>query len=101
MFGSQIKITNPSVAIRPSRNGLKDLKHIENQIKDLDIMPDFGYAEDNYILNRDDNDKTTTNKWQLLTGLLGNPKRFSRLMNFMKLQKLEAQMKNHETQELI
>ena len=52
-------------------------------------MPDFGYAEDNYLLNSGE-ETSSSSKWQLLTGLLGDPKRFSRLMNFMKLSKLEA-----------
>lgn len=32
-------------------------------------LPDFGYAEDNYIL---DHQGDVENKWKLLTGLLGD-----------------------------
>jgi len=30
---------------------LKDLIHIEKQIIGMSMMPDFGYQEDNYILD--------------------------------------------------
>jgi hypothetical protein len=40
-----------------------------------------------------------TNLWKTLTGLLGDTKRFSWLMNFINLKKLEVKIKNFEEQE--
>lgn len=44
-------------------------------------MPDFGYAEDNYLIERDSN----CSKWKTLSGLLGDPERFGWLMNYIML----------------
>ena len=49
--GQVIKIKNPKIKIPASSEGLKDLMHIEEQITGMSMMPDFGYQEDNYILN--------------------------------------------------
>ena len=57
-------------------------------------MPDFGYAEDNYILDNQGKDK-----WKMLTGLLGDSKRFAWLMNFLLLKRLENDVKDHQDQE--
>ena len=59
------------------------------------MLPDFGYGEDNYILGTGDQD----NKWKMLTGLLGDPKRFSWLMNFIQLTKLESELEKHKDAE--
>ena len=55
-------------------------------------MPDFGYAEDNYILSS----AHTCDKWKVLTGLLGDSKRFAWMMNLLLLNKLENNVKDHE-----
>ncbi len=52
--GQIIKIKNPKVEIRASAEGLRDLMHIEEQIIGMSTLPDFGYQEDNYILNEKD-----------------------------------------------
>ena len=52
-------------------------------------MPDFGYGEDNYIL-----DTNAKDKWKVITGLLGDTKRFAWLMNFIILNKLEIDIKD-------
>jgi hypothetical protein len=67
-FGDKIRIKNPQCKFGSSKNALKDLKHVEHQIKELSVLPDFGYAEDNYILPHHD----SQNKWRMLTGLLGD-----------------------------
>lgn len=43
-------IRKPTIKIGSSKNGLRDLKHIEEQILNMGIMPDFGYDQDNYVL---------------------------------------------------
>lgn len=79
--GEVIAIKGKNVRVGTSYDALTELKHVEEQILDMSVLPDFGYAEDNYILSRGEN----TNKWQLLTELLDNPEKFSWLMNHIKL----------------
>jgi hypothetical protein len=49
---------------------MKELLHVEQQIKDMQVMPDFGYTTDNYLL---DSQSDIKDKWRLLTGLLDDP----------------------------
>lgn len=58
-------------------------------------MPDFGYAEDNYLLEQ----HSCKNKWSLMTGFVGDSERFSQLMNYIKLAKIESEMKDIEVSE--
>lgn len=58
---------------------MKDLIHIEKQIKDMGTLPDFGYGEDNYILSHHE----ASNKWKLLTGLIGDNEKFEWLMRYI------------------
>ena len=53
-------------------------------------MPDFGYGEDNYLIEGD-----CKNKWKMLTGLIGDAERFAWLMNFLLLNKLETEVQDH------
>ena len=83
--GQVIKIRNPKIEIRASSEGLKDLMHIEEQITGMSMMPDFGYQEDNYILN-EKNDEGE-DKWKLLSRLvIGKEDKFGWLMNFIKMK---------------
>ena len=83
--GQVIKIRNPKIEIRASPEGLKDLMHIEEQITGMSMMPDFGYQEDNYILN-EKNDEGE-DKWKLLSRLvIGKEDKFGWLMNFIKMK---------------
>ena len=53
-------------------------------------MPDFGYSQDNYLLDRfaegDD-------KWKTLSLLIRSGEKFGWLSNFIKVAKLENQIK--------
>mgnify|MGYP006950315179 CR=1 FL=1 len=50
-FGHSMRIKNcPDVKLASSAGALNDLKHIESQIMGLYEMPDFGYGEDNYLI---------------------------------------------------
>ena len=83
--GQVIKIRNPKIEIRASSEALKDLMHIEEQITGMSMMPDFGYQEDNYILN-EKNDEGE-DKWKLLSRLvIGKEDKFGWLMNFIKMK---------------
>ncbi len=48
----------------------------------MGILPDFGYQEDNYVL---DHQNDAQNKWKLLTGLIADTKKFEWLMGYIKL----------------
>ena len=80
IFGSRIKISNVKVKFGTSKAALRDLKNVENQIKQLKSMPDFGYGEDNYILR-----KSNSKGWAPFLGLLDERKRFEHLMNHIQL----------------
>ena len=54
----------------------------------MGILPDFGYAEDNYILPQHAN----KNKWRMLTGLIGDQEKFTWLMKYIKMGKLEKEV---------
>lgn len=76
-----------------SKAGIKDLIHVEEQIKELGIMPDFGYHCDNYLIEHSEN----TNKWRHLTGLIGDARKFEWLMSYVQLQHLQSMVqKNRE-----
>lgn len=51
-FGDTITILKPRIKFGSSKNALKDLIHVEQQIAAMGVLPDFGYAEDNYILEQ-------------------------------------------------
>lgn len=58
----------------------------------MSVLPDFGYGEDNYILPHHE----SSNKWRMLTGLIGDQDRFTWLMKYMKMGKLQKEIKAQE-----
>jgi hypothetical protein len=59
--------------------------HIEEQITGMSMLPDFGYQEDNYILNEKSNEGE--DNWRLLSRLvIGKEDKFGWLMNFIKMK---------------
>ena len=95
-FGDKIKIRNPAVRFGSSKNALKELMHVEEQILGMGVLPDFGYDQDNYILDQHE----SQNKWRLLTGLIGDNEKFSWLMGYIKIQQLQQRIKQNEEKEL-
>lgn len=95
-FGSTLKIWKPKAKIGSSKTALKDLIHIEKQVETLSGMPDFGYAEDNYILQESDQDK-----WKHLTGIIGDNSKFEWLMGYIRMTQLEEMVKKNDEAELI
>ena len=49
-FKDRVKVKVPDARFGSSKSALKELIHIEEQVKDLCGFPDFGYGTDNYIL---------------------------------------------------
>lgn len=52
----------------------------------MSVLPNFGYQEDNYILNRGE----ASNKWKLLSEILNDNNKFGWLVNHIKLTKLKS-----------
>lgn len=50
----------------------------------MSVMPDFGYQQDNYILDR----SSEQNKWKLISKILNDNIKFGWLINYIKLSKL-------------
>jgi hypothetical protein len=50
------------------------LKHVEEQIEGMTVLPDFGYGQDNYILKEEGESKRSN--WNVLTDLIDNPDKF-------------------------
>lgn len=73
LTGKVIKINNVKARISTSAEALFDLKNIEEQIIGMTVLPDFGYAQDNYIIPRAE----VANKWQVLTNLLHNNEKYT------------------------
>ncbi len=95
-FGDVIKIKNPVCKFGSSENAFKELKHIEEQIQRQGVMPDFGYAEDNYILQGHN-----SNKWKLLVGLLNDQEKFKWLMSYIKVEQLRKVVSKAEETEVL
>jgi hypothetical protein len=57
-------------------------------MKELEVVPDFGYEADNFCIQREGG-----NGWQVLLGLLGNKDRYQWLMNYIKVSKLRNKKK--------
>lgn len=87
-----MKISKVRARIATSADGLQELKHVEEQIIGMSVLPDFGYAEDNYILERG----SFANKWELLTELLNDSDKYAWLINQIKLRALRKDAKHAE-----
>ena len=70
-MSGHLKIKNPKVPISTSAKGLSELKYVEMMVNNLDIVPDFGYENDNFILKREDR-----TGWEALASLCGEKDRY-------------------------
>lgn len=59
-------------------------------------MPDFGYQDDNYLIDRGEEGYS---KWKVFTDLLEDSKRFGWLMNFIMYKKLNEKVNNIEVEQ--
>ena len=59
-------------------------------------MPDFGYQDDNYLIDRGEEGSS---KWKVFTDLLEDSKRFGWLMNFIMYKKLNEKVNNIEVEQ--
>jgi len=44
-----IKLNKVTNRLGTSAEALQELKHVEEQIVGMSVLPDFGYGEDNYL----------------------------------------------------
>lgn len=97
-FKDRVKVKLPNARFGSSKSALKELIHIEEQVKDLCGFPDFGYGTDNYIF---ESKAHSESPWMPLTNLIKNPKRFEWLLNFIKLGELKKKVQQEKEHELI
>ena len=90
--GQVIRIKNPKSKIRPSENALLNLKHVEEQIHSQSVLPDFGYMQDNYIIDRGFNQSS----WKRVSELIGNKDKFQWLMNYIRVKTLRKSIQSLE-----
>jgi hypothetical protein len=83
--GQVIRIRNPKVKIKPSSKALVNLKHVDEQIKSQSVLPDFGYMQDNYLIDRERN----FSNWKRVSELIENKGKFEWLMNYIKMKSLK------------
>lgn len=87
LMGGYVEIRNPQVPIITTAKGLAELKYVESQIKTLEVVPDFGYEGDNFVIE----EKQGHNGWNTLTQLIGKPERYQWLMNHIQLNRLKQE----------
>lgn len=76
--GKILTIKNVRARLSTSAEALDALKEVEQQVIGMTVLPDFGYAEDNYIIPKTEQ---CTNKWQILTSLLSNNDKYTWLLS--------------------
>ena len=70
---SSIKIKNSKIRIASDALRFEELRHIENTIAGMAIMPDFGYEGDNMIIERAED---APRNWKLLTDFVYNKEKY-------------------------
>lgn len=56
-FGNSITIKNPGyIKLGSSIHSMYELENVEDHIKGLSVLPDFGYGQDNYLLSKNNED---------------------------------------------
>lgn len=91
--GKIIRIKGVKARLSTSADALEALKEIEEQVIGMTVLPDFGYAEDNYIIPKGDE---VSNKWDVLTNLLHNNDKYTWLLSQIKLRTLRKDFKTQE-----
>ena len=71
------KIKNVKVPISTSALRFEELSHIEAQIAGMQVMPDFGYEGDNFVLEK----SGAPRNWKLLTDVIYNKDKYEWLRN--------------------
>ena len=80
-------IRNCKVNIVSDPSRFVELQHIEDQITSMKSVPDFGYENDNFLLENTD----APRNWELMTGLLSGKHRHEWLRTHIAIRKI-----NHE-----
>ena len=61
-----MRIKNVNVPISTNALRFMELKHIEEQILEMGVMPDFGYEGDNFVIQKEG----APRNWKLLTEIV-------------------------------
>lgn len=92
MQGS-IKIRNAKVPITASPEAFEELTHIEQQISNMSVMPDFGYEKDNFLLGRAPGADVG---WKTLVELISNRDKFEWIKNHIEVVSIKEWAKKTE-----
>ena len=79
----------------PNPNKFLELQHVESAIVGMTSIPDFGYEQDNIILDRGPD---APRNWKLLTDFVWNKDKYQWLQNHLVLRKLRQKVEQQEEQ---
>lgn len=77
-----IKIRNSKAKIASDPLRFEELEHIEKTMNEMQVLPDFGYQGDNFVIR----DSKAPRNWQLLTDFCFNKGKYEWLQNFLYLR---------------
>ncbi len=80
-----MKIKNPRIPVASDPLRFEELKHIEDTIIGMQTMPDFGYGEDNFVIERSSD---APRNWNLLMDFIYNKDKYEWLQNHLTLRKI-------------
>ena len=80
-----LRIKGSKVNIAPNPLRFEELQYIESAIVSMKGLPDFGYEEDNFVLDRHPD---APRNWKLLTDFVWNRDKYMWLQNHLALRKL-------------
>ena len=90
-----LKIKEPKISIMPNPTKFLELQHVESAIVGMTSIPDFGYEQDNIILDRGPD---APRNWKLLTDFVWNKDKYQWLQNHLVLRKLRQKAEQQEEQ---
>ena len=83
-----MRIRNSKIPIVSDNLRFQELQHIERTMNGMQVMPDFGYSGDNFVIDRD---ADAPRNWKLLTDFIYNKDKYEYLQNHLVLRKLRIQ----------
>jgi len=82
---ASVLIHNPKITIASDPLRFEELKHIEDTMNGMQTMPDFGYGDDNFVIERASD---APRNWKLLTDFVYNKDKYEWLQNHLTLRKI-------------
>ena len=87
-----VRIQNCKVPISSSDIRLDELRHIDQTIKDLKEMPDFGYSIGNFVTE----DEHSARNWKLMSNYVFNSEKYQKVTHHVKLRALKTELEKKE-----